>query len=355
MFLKRQDRRISIIGGLILAALTLAAGISVYVVMQRQAESLLSESLQTALQRDLHFIEMQMDQAVSNTQTAATRPVVMQYLQLLASKPGNATGLNELQQITKSLLGTGFTGLSFYDIGAQEVAHAGYFSQKHDLRVLLKTNDRTFLLWDEQFILQISKDVVDQQGRRIGMVMTEAHLPHLTLTFGNTASIGNTGEFAVCARLADDEKNTDCFLSTIAGKEFKRFPRRIEGKSLPMNHALNGEAGTIFTQDYRLEQVIAAYAPVKAFGLGMVLKIDQAELYNPVTKQLKFIALLLVALVLVGVLLLNFLVKPLVSKLVESEEVFRRLFEDANDPNLLIKNGCFVECNAATLQLLGPE
>ncbi len=37
----------------------------------------------------------------------------------------------------------------------------------------------------------------------------------------------------------------------------------------------------------------------------------------------------------------------------ESEEVFRRLFEDANDPNLLIKNGCFVECNAATMKLLG--
>lgn len=37
----------------------------------------------------------------------------------------------------------------------------------------------------------------------------------------------------------------------------------------------------------------------------------------------------------------------------ESEEVFRRLFEDANDPNLLIKNGCFVGCNAATMKLLG--
>ena len=37
----------------------------------------------------------------------------------------------------------------------------------------------------------------------------------------------------------------------------------------------------------------------------------------------------------------------------ESEEVFRRLFEDAHDPNLLIKNGCFIECNAATMKLLG--
>jgi diguanylate cyclase (GGDEF)-like protein/PAS domain S-box-containing protein len=37
----------------------------------------------------------------------------------------------------------------------------------------------------------------------------------------------------------------------------------------------------------------------------------------------------------------------------ESEEVFRHLFEDMNDPILLIRDGAFVDCNAATLKLLG--
>jgi len=37
----------------------------------------------------------------------------------------------------------------------------------------------------------------------------------------------------------------------------------------------------------------------------------------------------------------------------ESEEAFRRLFEDAKDPLLLLKNGAFVDCNTATLELLG--
>ncbi|HRD91601.1 MAG TPA: PAS domain S-box protein [Accumulibacter sp.] len=37
----------------------------------------------------------------------------------------------------------------------------------------------------------------------------------------------------------------------------------------------------------------------------------------------------------------------------ESEEAFRRLFEDAKDPLLLLKNGRFIDCNAATLALLG--
>ena len=50
LFLKRQDHSVSVIGGLILAGLTLAASIFVYVVMQRQAESLPGKSLEASLQ-----------------------------------------------------------------------------------------------------------------------------------------------------------------------------------------------------------------------------------------------------------------------------------------------------------------
>jgi len=41
------------------------------------------------------------------------------------------------------------------------------------------------------------------------------------------------------------------------------------------------------------------------------------------------------------------------AELTESEEAFRRLFEDMNDPLLLLKNGNFVDCNAATVRMLG--
>jgi diguanylate cyclase (GGDEF)-like protein/PAS domain S-box-containing protein len=37
----------------------------------------------------------------------------------------------------------------------------------------------------------------------------------------------------------------------------------------------------------------------------------------------------------------------------ESEEAFRRLFEDVKDPLLLIRDGRFIDCNAATLKFLG--
>ena len=331
MFLKRQDHRIGLIGGIILAGLTLAAGISVYVVMQRQAEAMLGKNLEASLQSNVRLFEGRIDQALSNTQTVASRPYLIKNLQLLASKQGNATGLIALQSAAQSFLLPSFTGLSIYDVGGHELARAGELSQKHDLRVPLNTKHRAFLLWDEHFILHSSMDILDQQGRRIGMVTTEAKLRQMTAAFANIASIGKTGEFAVCALLADDEKNMDCFLSRISGKVINPLARVVEGKPLPMNYALNGETGIIFAKDYRREQVIAAYAPVGALGLGIVLKIDQAELYQPVIEQLKFIAPLLAALVMVGMLLLNFLVRPLVRKLVDSERA-------ARDANALLRD-----------------
>lgn len=323
MFLKRQDHRIGFIGGFILAGLTLAAGISVYVVMQRQAESLLSKSIVSLLQSNQRLFQSGIEQSLLNTQTVASRPFLIQNLQWLALKPDKATGLVALQRFAGTYPLSVFTGLSFYDVRGHEVARAGHFSQKHDLRVPLKSNHRAFLLWDGQFILQASSDVLDQQGRPIGMVKTEANLPLLSEAFADTVSIGKTGEFAVCAPLTDDEKTMDCFLSRVSGKGFKRLARVVEGTPLPMNYALNGETSIIFARDYRREQVVAAYAPVGALGLGMVIKINQEELYQPVTAKLKFVVPLLAALVLAGMLLLNFLVRPLVRKLVDSERATR--------------------------------
>ena len=316
MFLKNEDRRISIIGGLVLVALTLAAGMSVYVVMLRQAESILSRSLEASLQNKVHLFESQIDQGMASTRAVTTRLFPIQNLQLLDVEPGNATGRHELQRIAQSFLLTGFTGMSFCDARGNEVARAGRFSKNLELRIPLSANNRVFLLWDGQFILHASMDILDQQGRRIGIVMTETNLPLLSHALLEVRSIGRTGEIAVCAPL---EKDMQCFMSRVSGKEFKRLHRVVQGKALPMNYALEGKTGIIFAKDYRREPVVAAYAPVGKLDLGMVLKIDQADLYSPVTRQMKFIVPLLTILVLAGMLLLRWMVTPLVRKLVNSE------------------------------------
>jgi diguanylate cyclase (GGDEF)-like protein/PAS domain S-box-containing protein len=323
--------RINTIGGLILLLLTLAAGISVYVIMQQQTETILSKSLETSLRNNVNLFESQINYALNTTRTITTRPTLIDKMQQLVANPGNARVLDEFPKIATSFLPTGITGIAFYDAAGHEVARAGSFSEKHSLRVPLKTNNRAFLHWNEQFFLHTSGEFLNQKGHPIGLVETEIQLPLITAAFTDILAIGKTAEYAVCKQLEDDDRKMDCFLNRTSGKNFSRLARVVDGKALPMNYALNGETGIIYAKDYRREQVVAAYSPVGKLGLGLVLKIDQVELYHPVKERLKFIVPLLGTLILVGIFLLQVLVRPLVRKLVDSEK-------EARGANVLLRD-----------------
>ncbi|HQT27420.1 MAG TPA: cache domain-containing protein, partial [Burkholderiales bacterium] len=302
--MKRHEQSISLIGFLILMILTLATGISVYMVMLHQTESLLSKSLATSLKNNAYLVESQIEQGVEDTRMISTRPFIIDSLKRIESDNEDPKSRVDLQRIAQSFLSHGFRGVSFYDREDHALASAGRFSHGPGFQASLDSKRRLFLIWDGQFILHAKIEVLDNAGSRIGAVMTEVELPPLNNAFANLASIGKTGEFAICAPLGNDPGKMDCLLNRISGKEFQRVNRVIEDNALPMNYALEGRAGIILAKDYRRRNVVAAYSPVGKLGLGMVLKIDQSELYSPITEQLTYIAILIAFLVILGGLLL---------------------------------------------------
>ncbi len=325
-----QDRRIALLGGLILLATSIATGIAVYAVMVQQTESVLSRSLQAALQSNARLFESQINQSLTDARTVATRPFLAQTLQVLESTPDDAAALLAMQRAATSFLPTGFKGMSFLDAGGREVARAGSFYPGDDKQVSLSNKDKAVLLWNDKFTVQTRLDILDPKGRRVGAVLTEATLPLLSRVFGEVNTMGQSAELAVCAPLDDGGKAMDCFLGRLSGIEFRRVDRVVGGTALPMHHALLGNTGIIAALDYRREQVVAAYIPVAPAGFGMVLKVDQKELYSPIFAQLRFILPLLAGLMLAGMLLLRLVVTPLVRKLVRSEK-------DARDANALLR------------------
>jgi hypothetical protein len=62
LYLTRDDRKISIIGGLLLMGLTLATGIAVYSVMRQQIKSTLGRGLDVALQGKARLFESQLEE-----------------------------------------------------------------------------------------------------------------------------------------------------------------------------------------------------------------------------------------------------------------------------------------------------
>ena len=330
MFLFSEDRKISLIGGLVLALLTGISGISVYTVMQQQMESILSKTFELSLQDNVRLFNNQIHRVIENTSSVARRPTIIQSLQSIDEKANNADQRLNLKHISESLLPTGFTGISFHTADGVELVRAGHFLDGFELKVPLNTKSHAFLLWAGEFILHTSVDVLDEEGLRIGIVKTEVKLPQMTNAISNVASLGKTAELAICAPLASVD-DMQCFPITVSNTVFKQLSRRIEGKALPMDYALHGKAGIIIAQDYRREQVVAAYSPVGELGLGMVLKIDQVELYTPIKEQLRFIIPILVALIFVGIAVLYWLLTPLVRKLIDSQQEILKINAQLRD------------------------
>jgi PAS domain S-box-containing protein len=216
----------------------------------------------------------------------------------------------------------GFTAAAVYDMRGNEVMQVGRFSPNQvTLLSLHARRPDSFLVWDEgQFILRVSKDVLDLGGRRIGSITTEKNLPQLTRSFREIRAISKTGEFLLCTLLEAGGQEMACFMSKVDGVEFKHLPRMVGGVELQISYALGGNTGVIAAKDYRQVPVVAAHAPLSEFGLGMVLKLDEEELSSPATREIKTIALYLAGLVIAGMLLLYWLVVPLVRKVVKSEQ-----------------------------------
>lgn len=311
-----RQSRISLIAGLILIGVTLLVGATVFNVMQRHAQALLRENLQSSLRNYIRLSRIEIDTVLERTTFVATRPLLMdQMSQMNTGAATDVAASRMLNQAAQTLLQTGFTAIALFDKNGRLVAHAGKFTHKSALTVALDHSGQAKMMWDGQLLLSFAANM-KQDGRIVGSVVTEAPLPLTMENFREAGNLGKTGELVLCARAG---RQMQCFPSTLHAQILTLSEQANTGSLLPMAYAMRGQTGFITTRDYWDRQVAAAYAPVDNLGLGMVLKVDAAELYAPVWKQLRYVIPLLSGVVLVALLLLRWLFTPLVVRLVRSE------------------------------------
>ncbi|MHB8255119.1 MAG: putative bifunctional diguanylate cyclase/phosphodiesterase [Acidiferrobacter sp.] len=320
MRLKKEDLRLGLIGGAILVALTLAAGALTYLVMQREAQSILKRNLSALLQDDVRAFLQEVHQGIRQSVTVATRPFVINSLKAVDAYPKDAQARHDLEGISRSFLPEGLTAVAFVNTQGRTVARAGVF-QNPEFTVHLRTKQEAFLLWDRQPLLQTMLPVRD--GRRyLGTVITQAPLAFITKIRPVVKALGRTADLRVCAPLGTTRMR--CLPDT---HRLHYMPgpisQWIKGKPLPMYYALAGQSGLRYARDYLGQQVIAAYGPIGDTGLGMVLKIQQSDLFRTVKARLRQVAGLLLALLLAGMLVMRALVVPLLRKRTEAEEATR--------------------------------
>ncbi len=149
---------------------------------------------------------------------------------------------------------------------------------------------------------------------------------------------GETGEFTLAKRDGDDivfllsHRHTHDESET-PDSEYP-LPTPIPFNSdiaEPMRRALSGKSGTLVGLDYRAAEVLAAYEPVDVLNLGIVAKIDLAEIRAPFIRAGIMASGVGIIMILVGIFLFLRISDPMIRRLEESEQRLTLALEGAQD------------------------
>ncbi|HJM49146.1 MAG TPA: PAS domain S-box protein [Alphaproteobacteria bacterium] len=167
----------------------------------------------------------------------------------------------------------------------------------------------------------------------------------------NFKGFGETGEFTLAERRGseivyllrhrhrhDDQPLTLPFATTLAE---------------PMRQALGGRSGTLVGLDYRGVEVLAAFEPVDVLDLGIVAKIDLAEIRAPFVRAALVALGLALIVVVIGSVLFLAASNPIIRRMRESEERYRSLVDAAPDAILLVADDRVGFANAAAARIFG--
>lgn len=123
----------------------------------------------------------------------------------------------------------------------------------------------------------------------------------------------------------------------------------------PMRRALGGESGSLVGPDCRGITVLAAYEPVGTLGLGVVTKIDLAEIRAPFIRAGGIAASIGILLIFLGATLFRRIGNPLLQQIEESEAKYKALFAGSSEGLALFTPEAFIDCNEQLCRLLACE
>jgi len=236
----------------------------------------------------------------------------------------DAKDLQEILGVIAS--GRNIVGIVLEDAQGRPIGSRGSFVEDAAVSAPLANYPNSILSWQDGYVLRTAVPIVDQ-GVRVGMARMDVRLPELgkVLTY---AGIGETGEVVVCA--PDGRQAMRCFPHRFSARGYAG-PRKRNGKYLPMHYALEGRKDVIKAIDYRGEKVLDAFSPLGKTGLGMVVKMDEAELYLPLQAQLPWLLAAFAALLGGGTYLMRKQLAPLVRSMLHSRSQLQAVVENAAD------------------------
>ena len=308
---KHKDRQIVLAGAGIMLLIAIIAGVVGFSILANQTERVLSNSLAMALESRSRVFAGAMRTAAQSAGFNAARPHLLRLLAQRQQRP-SAGDERQIQEILDNIVKEiPIRGVALHDTAGGVIGTRGELVHATAFATQLPTEPRSVLLWDDagaviHFVLPLSRD-----GEPVGQMLLQIMAPEIAGLLTDVDGLGATAAVAVCAPWYEQMQ---C-LPLRGSEQVLKLARHYQGKALPMSYALDGQTGVLHTTDYRAIEVVAAYAPIAGTGLGMVVKIDRAELYRPMVEQFEWVMVVILILLVLGALLLRWQVAPLAAQL----------------------------------------
>jgi len=316
----RFDWKITTVSAAILLSIAFAAAIASFVIMADQTEQTLKDNLALSLGNRVRLFQNEVNSVVRVANGVSQRASFREALERASSGRESAHDRATIERIVSRLLEGRYidvSAASLHDARGRMLAHAGRFVTDSEFKAALPFTQPTVLLWNDGLVLHMQLNMVDDD-RKLGVLVLEVQLRDLDAVLRDRFGLGGTAAAIVCAPAGDD-------LQCIRAQHDYRYvkvPRHRDAEPLPMSYALDRRSGVSTNHDYGGREVVSAYGPIGAWDIGMVLKVDKAEMQEPIRARLRGMLTALAVLALVGLLLLRWHITPLAGRLVQ--EVFER-------------------------------
>ncbi|CAN5486904.1 hypothetical protein BH11PSE11_BH11PSE11_29860 [soil metagenome] len=327
---ENNGRRITSRAVVVLTVVALCAGVAGFVVMRDSFEQTMGETSLVTATTNATALANTLDLNLWFPRTIAARPAVRDPILKIERDASDAASRESLRKFGDSFLSAGLAGVQIFDAKGELLAASGEIVQKKAtaFNALTVSGQTALLLWQEGYVLHAENDVLDAQ-RVIGKVVTEQRLPIFDALLTDVRKSNASSDILLCSRDKDD---ASCAPTRFYATPFRIPMFKADGSlNYPINHALVGQTGVMVVKDLRGIPVFAAYTPVKAYGLGLVVKANVETLYGPLKEKLNVLVAALVMLVLLGTMTLLLQVRPLLAQLVREQRRTKVILENSND------------------------
>lgn len=335
----------------ILVLVAMAGGVGSYVVMRSSFEQSISDSMLLTASTNATALSNLLDQALALPRSIASRAPVVAAMAKLDRAPNDAASREALLEMGRGLLSTGLDGIEFRSGDGRLHAAAGALQPQAQPLARLQVDDlEAELRWRDGYWLH-TEHKVPAAGGSAGRIITERRLSGFDQLLLQMRS-GESSDALLCSR---DGDAATCPPTRFYPRPFRVPMVRADGQpNLPINRALLGQSGAMVVTDLRGIAVVAAFVPLRPYGLGLVVKSDARSAYAPLRERLQWLAALLGVLILIGTLALRVRVRPLLDMLLSAQRRTRTILDNSGDAFVAIgADGRVTDWNAQAERTFG--